>query len=80
MDLVLLKQFLFWCLLINYAILLLWFGIWLFGRDAIYRLHSRWFNIPRERFDTLFYCLMGAYKLGVLLFNLTPLLALLILT
>jgi len=72
----LLKDFLLWCVVINYGVLLVWFAVWVFGRDAIYHLHSRWFDLPRDRFDTLFYGLMGGYKLVVLVFFLVPWLAL----
>jgi hypothetical protein len=42
----------------------------------MFGLHSRWFNFPRERFDSIHYVAMAAYKLGILLLNLAPYLAL----
>jgi hypothetical protein len=44
----------------------------------MYRMHSRWFRISEERFDAIHYAGMAAYKIGILLFNLAPLVALLI--
>ena len=35
----LLKAVLLWCLGINYAVLLIWFGVFVFAHDAIHRLH-----------------------------------------
>lgn len=71
-----LKAFLLYCTLINYIILLIWFAAFSFAHDALYRLHSRWFGISVERFDALHYGGMAVYKIGVLLLNLAPLIAL----
>jgi len=76
MTVELLKQFLLWCLLFNYGVLLLWAGFWIFGREFIYRLHSRWFDIPRDRFDSIHYLSMAVFKILILVFHLVPLLAL----
>ncbi len=40
------------------------------------RFHGRWFRLSDERFDALHYAGMSIYKIGVLLFNLVPWLAL----
>ncbi len=69
-------DFLLLSLIINYIILLIWFASLLFAHDWIYRLHVRWFNIPIQTFDIIHYASMAAYKIGILLLNLTPLLAL----
>lgn len=69
-------DFLLLSLIINYIILLIWFTSLLFAHDWIYRLHVRWFNIPIQTFDIIHYASMAAYKTGILLLNLTPLLAL----
>ena len=65
-----------WCTLINYGILLFWFGMLVLQRDWVYRFHGRWFPLPRETFDAIHYGLMGIFKLGVFLFNLVPYIAL----
>ncbi len=69
-------DFLLWNLIINYAVLLLWFGVLTFAHDWVYRLHTRWFQLTPQTFDVLHYGAMAIYKIGVLLFNLAPLLAL----
>ena len=76
MDLVQLKHFLAWCVGINYAILLVWFGVFVFGHDWLYKLHGRWFTISASSFDAVHYAGMAIYKIGILLFVLAPLLAL----
>jgi hypothetical protein len=67
---------LLWCLVINYGILFLWFFVFWFGYDWMFRLHSRWFHLSQERFDSIHYASMAAYKIGILLLNLTPYIAL----
>lgn len=74
-----LQSFLLYSLAVNYAILLLWFGAFALGHDALYRLHSRWFKLTIETFDVVHYSAMAAFKLGIMLLNLSPLLALLLL-
>ncbi|AGI26240.1 hypothetical protein H681_21865 [Pseudomonas sp. ATCC 13867] len=71
-----LKPFLLYCTLINYVILLIWFAAFSFAHDGLYRLHSRWFKISPEHFDALHYGGMAVYKIGVLVLNLAPLIAL----
>lgn len=68
--------FLLWCSIINYIVLLVWFVAYVFAHDALYRLHSRWFRLSVEQFDLVMYCSMAVYKIGILLLNLVPLLAL----
>ena len=71
-----LKHILLWCVGINYAVLLAWFGVFVFAHDWIYRLHGHWFKVQVETFDAVHYAGMAAYKIGILLFFLVPLLAL----
>lgn len=69
-------RFLLWSLIVNYAILLAWFLVFVFARSWIYRLHGRWFHLSSAAFDTIHYSGMAIYKIGILLFNLAPFLAL----
>lgn len=71
-----LKDVLLWCVLFNYLFLLLWWGLFTFARGWMYRLHGRWFQLSPETFDALHYGGLAFYKIGVLLFNLVPWLAL----
>ena len=73
-----LLRLLLWCAGINYAILLLWFGVFVFAHDWLYRMHSRWFALSRESFDALNYGGVAIYKIGNMLLFLVPALALLL--
>lgn len=75
-----LRSMLAWCTLLNYAILLVWFFVLMFARGWVFRLHTQWFKLSEEKFDTLHYQAMSVYKIFILVFNLTPYLALRILT
>lgn len=75
-----LRSMLAWCTLLNYAILLVWFFVLMFARGWVFRLHTQWFKLSEERFDSLHYQAMAVYKILILVFNLTPYLALRILT
>lgn len=70
------REALLWCAVINYGVLIVWFLVFSLAHDWIYRLHSRWFRLSPERFDAVHYGGMAIYKVGVLLFNLVPYIAL----
>ena len=76
MSIEFLRSFLLGCLGINYGILVLWFGVFVVAHDALYRLHARWFRISVAQFDAVHYAGMAVYKIGVLLLNLVPYVAL----
>lgn len=76
MNIGLLQDVLLNCLLINYGILIVWFLAFRLGHAWLFGMHSRWFNLSAERFDTLHYAGMAIYKIGILLLNLVPLIAL----
>ena len=71
-----LREAMLWSLVINYGVLLIWFAAFTWGHDRLFRLHSRWFQMSRETFDALHYGSMAVYKIGILLLNLVPLVAL----
>jgi len=64
------------CAAINYAILLVWFGVFWFAHDWLFRLHARWFRLTPEAFDALNYGAIAAYKIGNMLLFVVPALAL----
>jgi hypothetical protein len=69
------KEALLWCVGINYALLLIWFGLFVYAHDWLYRMHTRWFKLSVETFDALTYAGITIYKLGIILLNLVPLVA-----
>ena len=76
MSVEMIRSFLGWCTLINWAILLWWWLFLVLARGWVYRVHSKWFNIPEERFDEIHYKGIAMFKIAVILFNLVPYLAL----
>jgi len=71
-----LRSFLLWCAIMNYAVLFLWFFVFILARGSLQRIHGRWFHLTAEQFDALHYSGMAVYKIGVLLFNIIPYIAL----
>ncbi|MDA7818478.1 hypothetical protein N9A28_09840 [Sulfurimonas sp.] len=76
MNIVMLEEFLLWCFIINYSILLLWFVMIVYAKEFIYNIHTKWFDISKEKFNSINYSWMGFYKLSVFLFNMVPYIAL----
>src|SRR5262245_6393708 len=76
MSIAIVRKVLLWCAVINYGVLLVWWLCFLFAHDWIHGWHSRWFHLSVEQFDALHYAGMALYKMGILLFNLVPSIAL----
>ena len=76
MSIELLRNILLWCAVINYGVLLVWFMFFILGRGFMHRLHSRWFQLSRQQFDIIHYAGLGIFKLGIILLNLVPYIAL----
>jgi len=74
------RELLAWCTVINFGILIFWWLMFILAHDFVYRLHSRWFKIPIEEFDSIHYKAIAFYKLSIILFNLVPYIALSIIT
>lgn len=78
MDIQILRVFFMWCTIINAGLLILASLILVCAGDWIYRIHSKLFPMPRETFNAIIYSFLGLYKTVLILFNLVPFLALLI--
>ena len=76
MSIAIARDVLLWCAVINYGVLLVWSLFFLLAHDWVYRLHGRWFHLSREQFDALHYAGMALFKIGILLLNLFPYVAL----
>jgi hypothetical protein len=70
------RSTLLWCTVINYALLVIWFLLYALLHGWLYRLWGRWFRLTAEQFDTLNFAGIVLYKLGILLLNLVPFVAL----
>jgi hypothetical protein len=78
MDIQTLTTFFMWCTIINGGILILWTAFSVLAPDLVYRTQSKWFPIPRETFNVVFYGFLGLFKIFLLVFNVVPYVALLI--
>lgn len=76
MTISLARDFFFWCAIANYGVLLLWFIAFTSAHELLYRLHARWFKLSIAHFDAIHYSGMAFYKIGVLVFNVAPYIAL----
>ena len=78
MDIQTLTEFFKWCTLINVGLLLFWTVWFLLAPDLTFRLQRPWFSASRETWDLVMYAFLGVFKVLVLIFNVVPYLALLI--
>lgn len=69
------RAILAWCTTINLGLLILWFVLFVLAHDWTYRYHSKWFKLSEQQFDTIHYCGMALFKIGFIIFNLVPYLA-----
>ena len=67
-----------WCVLINYGVLALWSLLMILPRGWLHQLSGRWYRISPEQFDTFNFAGLVLYKILIILFNLVPYIALLI--
>ena len=70
------RNALLWCAAINYVLLMVWFLLFVLPHQWFYRLYARWFRLTAEQFDAINFTGIALYKLGILLFNLVPYVAL----
>ena len=78
MDIQTLTSFFMWCTILNVGILILWTFFLMFAPNFVYRIQTRWFPIPRETFNVIFYSFLGLFKIFFVVFNVIPYAALLI--
>jgi hypothetical protein len=67
-----------WCAIIDGALLTLWITMFMLAPDLVYRTQNKWFPLPRETFNVVFYSFLGLFKIVFLVFNVVPYVALLI--
>ena len=78
MNIYTLTTFFMWCTILNVALLLLSSLMCICASDWAYQIHSKLFSISRETFNVAIYSFIALYKLLVIVFNLIPYVALLI--
>lgn len=72
MAIEMLTRFFMWCTIINAGLLIGAFLTVAFAGDFMYRVHGKWFPMPRETFNVVLYVFIGVYKILVYVFNLVP--------
>lgn len=81
MNIEIAKSFFLWCTIINYGVLLLWSGVFLFAHDWHYRLTTRWFRkLSVEQYDNVIFVGIAFFKISIILFSLVPYVALCIIS
>ena len=60
------------CFLGGMVLLAAWFAGFAVAGDWIYRVHSQWFQVSRQAFDTIHYAGMAVTKIVNILFFLLP--------
>jgi hypothetical protein len=76
MDMEKLRDALLFCTIINFALLWLWALLYLLPHAWWYGAARRMFHLSAEQLDAISLTGMVFYKLGIVLFNLVPYLAL----
>ena len=64
-----------WVIILNFALLIIWFGFIACGRDWVYRVHRRWYEIEEKQFNQIHYSGMLHYKMLNLVLFVSPYLA-----
>ena len=78
MDIQTLTSFFMWCTIINTGFLIFLALVFMLAPNLTYRLQSKFIPITRETFNIVFYSFIGFFKVVVLVFNVVPWIALLI--
>lgn len=78
MDMHTLTAFFLWCTILNGGLLILSFLMLISVGDVAYKVHGRWFPMPRETYNAALFSFVAIFKMLWLVFNLVPLVALLI--
>lgn len=78
MDISAVKEFFMWCTIINTGLLILTSIAVVFLRDFSFKMNSMFFSISRDAFNVLACSFLALFKVFVIVFNLAPFIALVI--
>ena len=76
MSLELLREMLLWSTIINYVLLVFWVLTVILRWNGLYDRCAKGFHVSREKVDSVNFAGIVLYKTAIILFNLTPLIAL----
>lgn len=78
MDIQTLTAFFMWCTIVN-VVIFTWAAMWfMLAPDFIYRMQNRLYPLPRETFNMVIYAFLALHKIAIIVFNVSPWVALLI--
>ena len=63
------------CWISGYALVFIWFGLYLLAPDFVYQTNGKLFGVTKHELDLTFFCGIGLLKLVVIMFFLVPWLA-----
>ncbi len=78
MDITTVRAFFMWCTIVNVGVLGLTCLVCAFLSDFSYQMNNRMFSISRETFNVAALSFIALYKMFVLVFNVAPYVALMI--
>lgn len=78
MDIAAVRAFFMWCTILNGGLLVFSALFCAVAGDWVYRVHSKWYPMPRDAFSVVLYSFIALYKIFFLTFNLVPYIALVI--
>ena len=78
MDYNVIRAFFKWCTIINGGLLILASLLIRFAGDWVFGMHSTWIPITEDAFHSAIYMLLGFFKIIVIVFNLVPYVAIVI--
>ncbi len=76
MNIVMVRDALLWCTIINFGLCAVWSLLFVSSHAWLHRLASKWFRLSVEQFATINYAGIVLYEIGIFLFNLVPYVAL----
>ena len=76
MNFVALRGVLLWCTILNFGLLAVWSLLFILSHEWMHRLSNRWWRLPIEQFNAINFAGIVLYKTSIILFNLTPYIAL----
>jgi len=78
MSIAIARDILFWCTLINFGLLVAWGLLMVAPHEWVHRLCGRWLRLSAEQIDAINFAGILLYEILIILFNLVPYIALLI--
>ena len=79
-EIEIIKEFLGWCSILNIGLLIFTVIIFTFSIDIISQIHAKLFSLDKNSLPNLYFKWIAQYKILIIVFNIVPYFALLIMT